>query len=101
MGGRKPLEEGCTGDIWCKLENHTGTITKGTKWTFGHIPLTLGQKKTLHERKHAAHMERYNWITERHGFLGTGENGQYHADGTHWKEAEREWQEHLKEKTQS
>lgn len=54
MSPRKPLEEGCTGDIWCALYGHqTARRHSGGTW-YSHVPLTPGQTKTLYERQEAA-----------------------------------------------
>jgi len=80
------------------VQGHVETVPrKNFGWTVQHIKLSEGQKRTLEERRWAKHQERIDWIESRHGELsklGTG----FYADGTHWKEAEGEWQEHLKEK---
>lgn len=96
---RKPLEEGCEGGIWCPVEGHVEKVPHKGGWRIQHIHLTTGQRRTLFERSMDKARMRHEWITSKHGEIGTGSNGQYHADGTHWKEAEREWQEYLKEQS--
>lgn len=54
MSARKPLEEGCTGGIFCPVERHVGVrILGGNRRRISHIPLTSGQNKTLRERRAA------------------------------------------------
>lgn len=52
MSARKPLEEGCTGDIWCKVSGHvTYRALGGGRGVTSHIRLTVGQRKTLFEQR--------------------------------------------------
>lgn len=51
MTGRKPLPEECTGTRACPVDGHIvwrggGFVAQG----YGHITLTVGQRKTLAER---------------------------------------------------
>lgn len=51
-GVRKPLDPACTGGDDCKVEGHIEWRGGGhhpKRW--GHITLTVGQRKTLAERK--------------------------------------------------
>lgn len=52
MAARKPLEPGCDGGILCTVPGHVGGRRYASgRSRFGHIPLTLGQHKTLRERR--------------------------------------------------
>jgi hypothetical protein len=54
MSARKPLEEGCTGGIFCPMPGHVRTRSNGLgRATTSHIMLTRGQSKTLRERRQA------------------------------------------------
>lgn len=53
-GRRKPLHPECNGSVTCTVEGHVTTRRYRNGWTFNHIPLTFGQRKTLAERRAAA-----------------------------------------------
>lgn len=52
MSARKPLAEGCTGNVNCPVAGHV-EWRGGGHWPVqrGHIDLTPGQRKTLVERR--------------------------------------------------
>jgi len=51
MTARKPLEEGCTGGIFCPVPGHLKKNLSRARTRISHIPLTHGQHKTLMERR--------------------------------------------------
>ena len=53
MSARKPLEEGCTGGIFCEVPGHLKKYVWRAQTRISHIPLTQGQHKTLCERRAA------------------------------------------------
>ena len=55
MSARKPVEPGCTGDVFCPVDGHTTVRTRRDgHFAFSHAPLTQGQRKTLREARRAA-----------------------------------------------
>lgn len=64
MAARKPLDPDCEGGIYCPVPGHvktTLTVPGGkvrARVKFAHIPLTVGQRKTLRERR-----ARHNHLT--------------------------------------
>jgi len=53
MSARKPLEEGCDGGVFCPVEGHVRSIEIGGMMGIIHTQLTLGQQRTLIERRRA------------------------------------------------
>jgi len=53
MSARKPLEEGCDGGVFCPVEGHVRPIEVAGGRGIIHAPLTLGQQRTLSERRRA------------------------------------------------
>ncbi len=57
MSARKPLDEACTGGIFCPVQGHVKVrvfVPRGkvlARSRTSHIPLTDGQRKTLRERR--------------------------------------------------
>lgn len=57
MSPRKPLDPDCQGGIFCEVPGHVKTrltVPGGkvrARATVSHIPLTVGQRKTLRERR--------------------------------------------------
>lgn len=55
MSQRKEVEKGCDGSVFCGVPGHVTKRTSGRDgFLFSHIPLTVGQRKTIRERKAAA-----------------------------------------------
>lgn len=50
-GRRKPLHPECNGSVTCTVEGHVTSRRYRNGWSFDHIPLTQGQRKTLRERQ--------------------------------------------------
>jgi hypothetical protein len=58
MSTRKPLHPECNGSITCTVERHVRAKPVGRSGvTLAHIPLSLGQRKTLRERQGRAETE--------------------------------------------
>jgi hypothetical protein len=55
MSKRKPLEPGCNGSVMCPVRGHVTQRPNRAKqvWSFAHVPLTAGQRKTLREQDDA------------------------------------------------
>jgi len=54
MSARKPLSEDCNGSIDCTVPWHIVVKQRPKRgFTVSHVPLTLGQRKTLRERREA------------------------------------------------
>lgn len=54
MSARKPLEDACTGGLFCPVRGHVSVGLGARPNVISHIPLTLGQTKALRERRYAA-----------------------------------------------
>lgn len=55
MSARKPVEPGCDGSVLCQVRGHvTSRLTVHGHIAFSHVPLTVGQRKTIREQARAA-----------------------------------------------
>jgi hypothetical protein len=48
---RKPLEVGCDGSVTCEVPGHVSVVRHGARCRMSHVRLTVGQRRTLHERQ--------------------------------------------------